>query len=394
MSRLRRYPRLIDAALTVALLVLGGFELAGFLGTQFPGPRAVHMAFMVAGTVPLLARSRRPLTTLLVVAVIGSVWIDAMYGLRTDQPPFQPYLVLLIVAYSAAAYTDGRQARAATVVVAVGVTSSLPLLIAGAPVSNVLPPLIAVLIAFGVGLAVARYRRTAESSQARSRELEAQRDEAARRAVAEERARIARELHDVISHDVSLMVLQASVERRAAGSDPTTAGQTLASIETTGREALAELRRMLGVLRHGDDEAPRHPQPGLAQVPELIAAARAAGLDIRLHVRGDPHPLPAGLDLAAYRIVQESLTNAAKHGPGHRVSVTVGYAPHDLDLEIGDDGGGAAAPAPPAMLPSGGHGLVGMRERVALYGGTLEVGRTGATGAFRVHARIPLPVTT
>jgi len=385
---------LIDAALTVALLVLGGVEVAGFLGTQFPGPRPVHVAFMVAGTVPLLARSRWPLTTLLVVAVIGTVWVDAMYGLRADQPPFQPYLVLLVVVYSAAAYTDGRQARAATVVVAVGIASSLPLLIAGAPVSNVVPPLIATLVAFGVGLAVARYRRTAESSQARNRELEAQQDEAARRAVAEERARIARELHDVISHDVSLMVLQASVERRAADSDPTTAGQTLASIETTGREALAELRRMLGVLRHGDDDAPRHPQPGLAQVPELIAAARAAGLRIRLQVQGDPHPLPAGLDLAAYRIVQESLTNAAKHGPGHGVCVTIGYAPHDLELEVGDDGEGSATTALPAILPSGGHGLVGMSERVALYGGVLEVGRSGATGGFRVRARIPLPVTT
>ncbi|HEX7353744.1 MAG TPA: sensor histidine kinase [Mycobacteriales bacterium] len=390
MSRLRWHPTLIDAALTAALLALGSWELTGALGTKFPGSRAAHAAFMVAGTLPLLARRRYPLLTFITVAVIGTVWVDVMYGLRADQPPFQPYVVMLIIAYSAAAYTDGRGARAAAVVVAVGIASALPLLAYGAPANNVVPPLITLLIAFGVGLAVARYRRSAESSQARNRALEAEQEAAAQRAVAEERARIARELHDVISHDVSLMVLQASVERRAADSDPITAGQTLASIETTGREALAELRRMLGVLRRGERDAPLQPQPGLAQLPELVANARAAGLDITLTVDGDPHPLPPGLDLAAYRILQESLTNAAKHAPGHSVTATVRYTPHDLELTVLDDGARVAG----AVLPSGGHGLVGMRERVALYGGSLNVGADPATGGFRVQARIPLPVTT
>jgi len=215
---------------------------------------------------------------------------------------------------------------------------------------------------------------------------ERERIEAAERAAAEERARIARELHDVISHDVSLMVLQASVERRVRADDDSTT-QTLANIESTGREALAELRRMLGVLRKTDADAPLNPQPGLAQLPQLIDQARAAGLPVHLAVDGDPVPLPAGLDIAAYRIVQESLTNAAKHAAGASVTATIRYRDGSLEIDVADDGG---ADPERHRQADGGHGLVGMRERVALFGGSLEAA-PAANGGFHVRARLPLP---
>jgi signal transduction histidine kinase len=192
----------------------------------------------------------------------------------------------------------------------------------------------------------------------------------------------------VISHDVSLMVLQASVERRVLAGERPQTGHALETIESTGREALAELRRMLGVLRKNEDDgdAPLRPQPGLAALPALVAQARDAGLDVTLAV--DPGVvLPPGLDIAAYRIVQEALTNVAKHASGAAATVRVRQVGDTLDLEIVDNG----STRPEAvLLPSGGHGLVGLRERVALYGGTFEAVPRPA-GGFRVHVRVPVP---
>ena len=182
------------------------------------------------------------------------------------------------------------------------------------------------------------------------------------------------------------MVLQASVERRVHTGDDS-ASQTLANIESTGREALAELRRMLGVLRKTDEDAPLGPQPGLAQLPDLVEQARAAGLPVHLVIDGEPVAVPAGLDIAAYRIVQESLTNAAKHAAGATVTATIRYIDRTLEIDVTDGGSSDAAPAP---LPRGGHGLVGMQERVALFGGSLEAA-AAANGGFRVRARLPLP---
>jgi signal transduction histidine kinase len=237
-----------------------------------------------------------------------------------------------------------------------------------------------------VGLAFARIRRRTETLQVEAARAERERIEAAERAAADERARIARELHDVISHDVSMMVLQASVERRVHTGDGSTA-QTLANIETTGREALAELRRMLGVLRKDDGNAPLRPQPGLAELPDLVEQARAAGVPVELIVEGEPASVPPGLDIAADRIVQESITNAAKHAAGATVTATLRYADGALEIDVVN--GGAARPVS-RPLPHGGHGLAGMRERVALFGGSLDTA-SGDDGGFRVRARLPLP---
>jgi signal transduction histidine kinase len=374
-----------DAALAGALVVIGLIDLFGSaLGGVFPGSHWVHLPFVVFISAPIAWRRRWPLATLIVVAVVESVWVFGLYPIH-QPPPLEPFVALLIAVYSAAAYAEGRAARAAWVTVALGVLSDIPSLVAGKPIGNVAGPDVTLLIAFSLGLGFARSRRRAEAQELRAAQAEREAAEAAERAVAEERARIARELHDVISHDVSMMVVQASVERRVMASDPSMTAQTLENIETAGREALAELRRMLGVLRKSGQDSPLAPQPGLGQLPDLIARASEAGVGVRVVLEGEPSELPAGLDLAAYRIVQESLTNIVKHAPHSAAEVTVRYDPDAIDLAIRND-----APSKPGPNLSGaGHGLIGMRERVAVYGGTFESGPC-PDGGYHVHARLPL----
>lgn len=374
-----------DVALAAVLLLASLADLFSHaLGGVYPHGVWAHLPFVVLTSLPVAFRRRWPLGALIALAVPQSVWIYGLYPLD-QQPPLVPFLQLLVVVYTAAAYSDGHAARAAWVVVALGIGTDIPTLAIGKPLGNVAGPDISLLIAFSVGLGFARIRRRADAQEQRAILAEQDRLEAVASAAAEERARIARELHDVISHDVSLMVLQASVERRVGASDDSTM-QTLANIESSGRAALAELRRMLGVLRK-TDEAPLSPQPGLAQLPDLVEQARAAGLPVHLVLDGEPVALPAGLDIAAYRIVQESLTNAAKHAAGATVTATIRYADGTLDIDVTDDG----SPDPTRMpLPTGGHGLVGMQERVSLFGGTLEAA-PATDGGFRVRARLPLP---
>ncbi len=209
----------------------------------------------------------------------------------------------------------------------------------------------------------------------------------ARAAVAEERARIARELHDVVTHHVNLVVLQAMAASGMLDRDPEKVREPLAVIERSGREALTEMRRLLGVLREDDAERPLAPQPGVDDVSELVGTARSAGLSVGLAVSGEPQPLPTGLGLTVYRIVQEALTNAARHAAGSRVGVSLRYEPEAVEVAVVDDGGRDLEHAP----PGGGRGLLGMRERVAVYAGTIDAGPV-PDGGFAVHARLPLPL--
>ena len=207
------------------------------------------------------------------------------------------------------------------------------------------------------------------------------------RAAADERRRIAREMHDVVAHSVSVMVVQAGGARRILERDPERAVAAAAQIERTGREALAEMRRLLGVLHRDDDEHDaRAPQPTMAGVGALVERAREAGLPVELHVAGERRSLPAGLDLAAFRVVQEGLTNALKYADRAPTDVHVRWGERELELEILDRGPG---PARERLGGDGGHGLVGMRERVKLYGGELEAGRRRG-GGFRIRAKLPL----
>jgi signal transduction histidine kinase len=212
---------------------------------------------------------------------------------------------------------------------------------------------------------------------------ERERDLAAREAVVEERARIARELHDAIAHNVSLMVVQAGAERRVLDPAGGSTRDVLETIEQIGRGALTEMRRLVGMLR-SDARDSLVPQPGLGDLPRLVAQIREAGLPVELTIAGERRELPVGIELSAYRIVQEALTNALKHAGDASASVRVRYGADSLDLEVFDDGRGAAPP-----VPSGGHGLVGMRERVALYGGRFDAGRQ-ESGGFGVRVVLPI----
>lgn len=237
---------------------------------------------------------------------------------------------------------------------------------------------------WGAGRAIRLRRAYFEELKDRAARLERAREADTRAARAEERSRIARELHDVIAHHVSVMTVQATAARKVLPADPALAEEALSAIEHTGRKAMAELRDIVGVLRAGSP-AELVPQPGMSALPALVERMREAGLTTTLAVEGEAGPIPAGIDLAAYRLVQEGLTNSLRHaGPGAEAVVTVRHEPRELDVRVEDDGRGMAFPS---QRP--GHGLVGIRERVALYGGILNIGpRPG--GGFEVRARFPL----
>ncbi len=231
------------------------------------------------------------------------------------------------------------------------------------------------------GYALRERAEQAEAAEERAAQAERERDAASRIAVAEERARIARELHDVVAHAVSVMVLQVGAVRHRL-EDPDDRG-ALESVEQAGRTALAEMRRLLGAMRRDGDGVQLGPQPGLGELGPLLEEVGRAGLPVELHVEGERLDLPRGIDLSAYRIVQEGLTNALKHAQATQADVTVRYAPAELELEVRDDGRGTAA------SDSLGHGLVGIRERVSIYGGEMTA-RPANGGGFVLSARLPL----
>jgi signal transduction histidine kinase len=218
---------------------------------------------------------------------------------------------------------------------------------------------------------------------ARADQLELERRQAEVAAVEAERARIARELHDVVSHSISVIAVQSQAIRRRLGPEHEREAADLAGVETTARQAMVEMRRLLGVLRSDGERLPLAPNPGLGQLPRLVEQVRASGLAVDVSTSGEPLALPPGVDLAAYRIVQEALTNALKHAGTAHATVAIGYEAGSIALTVVDNGAGANANG------NGGHGLLGMRERVVLYGGTLETG-PGADGGFRVHAVLPV----
>lgn len=237
-------------------------------------------------------------------------------------------------------------------------------------------------IAWLVGYALRERTVQTEAAEERADRAERDREAAARVAVAEERGRIARELHDVVAHAVGVMVLQVGAVRHRMSESDAENKQALENVEQAGRAALTEMRRLLGAMRREDEHAELTPQPGLADLDRLLDDVRSAGLTVQLHVRGDPVPLPPGLDLSAYRIVQEAVTNTLKHAQAHHADVEVRYEPRDLLVEVRDDGQG------PTVGDGLGHGLVGMRERVKIFGGDMSAG--GAPGGgFVVRARLP-----
>jgi signal transduction histidine kinase len=250
-------------------------------------------------------------------------------------------------------------------------------------VSVIPSTLVVVLVPYSVGLMMRTRASRERADRLRAEHLDSVRDLSAHMAATEERTRIARELHDVIAHSVSVMVIQAGAARMVMASEPGRAEESLRLVERAGRDAMAEMRRLLGILEQGTDPHALAPPPGLANIDELVSEARAAGLTTELHIEGLPAPVSPALDLCAYRVVQEALTNAIKHVAPARAAVSVRWGDHQLELEISDDGSG-----PGTNLP-GGHGIAGMHERVALHGGTFSAGREH-DGGFTVRARLPL----
>ncbi len=251
-----------------------------------------------------------------------------------------------------------------------------------AAVNRVFLPVIFAMPWFG-GLAMQQRGARAEAAELHAARLAGDREEATRAAIANERARIARELHDILGHSVSVMTIQASAVRRLLRPDQIKERDALLTVEQTGREALAEMRRLVGILRLAEDAPGLEPRPGLDQVATLVTRTRELGLAVELRVEGDPMPLPPGVDLTAYRLVQEGLTNARKHSNARRTEVRLRYEVDAIEIQVCDDGTGAAA------VHDGGHGLVGMRERVSIYGGEFEAGPR-AGGGYRLRARLPV----
>lgn len=380
-SRLRPSAAELDAAVAVMLVVSVVLSAPGEKGIE---PLAVVAGVVAAGTVAL--RRRIP-----VIAVLlnGAAAVVADHTGGAD-------LAVLPVAFVLNYYAVGHRSarRGWSWVDALVLALPLPA-IATSPstASPGNPAIIDVLsvwtffmvIPFVAGRAVearATLNRELRTSAERLEDEQRQRE---RQAATEERTRIARELHDVVAHSVSVMVIQTGAARLVAARDRAAAIEAVQAVERCGRDALLDLRRMIGVLRRDELDLTGDVSPGLAQLDRLADRARAAGMPVQVRVDGEPRLLPSSLDLVAYRIVQEALTNAIKHAGPARARVVVAFSADALELEIVDTGDGRG----PGAVESGGQGLIGMRERLALYGGRLEAGHR-SNGGFRVHARIPL----
>ena len=390
MPQRRTYPYwMADGIIAAGLALIAVFQLAGSNGAlqelfrREPDGWAYLLA--LAQTLPLTLRRIRPIPVLFIVA--GSFMIDR--GL--DYPSTIAVTGVLFAFHAIGSELPRRQ----SLVIGLGTAAVLTLFTLSGVAYNesvefgtVLLVLVGSILPLFLGREVHERRRYLTELEERTRLLERDREERARRAVRDERARIARELHDVVAHEMTVMTIQAAAASRVLDSDPSQAGEALTAIEAAGHDALAEMRRLLGLLRTDKQPANRSPQPGLQRLDGLVEQMVEAGLSIEVIVEGTPRPLPAGIDLNAYRIIQESLTNTLKHGgPNVCAQVQLEFADRELGIEITDDGRGAAEALSAEV---GGHGLLGMQERIALLDGKFSSGpRSG--GGYRVAARIPVP---
>jgi signal transduction histidine kinase len=364
-DRIRRVNPLIWDSL---LAVLVASIVAGTVGSQdgVHGPAA--WVLVIAACAPLVVRRRAPVPVLGAVAALVVLLAFLGNGSAAD-------VALAVAIYTVAAHEPWQ--RVATFGLPIAIVAGLVSGIAAPPHHNWVEVVTQVVVFVGFSVMTGRIVFN------RRRRLVLDRQLAAREAVASERTRIARELHDVVAHSISVMIVQAGAARTVIDRDPAAAQQAIAHVEETGRAGLAEMRRLIGVLTDAGEAASTAPMPGLAELEPLLDTMRAAGLPVEVVRTGSPRDLPAGADLAAYRVIQESLTNALKHAGPANARVSMDFAADRLTIEVSDDGRG------PALEPGIGHGLIGMRERVGVFGGTLTTsGRPG--GGFVVRAEIPL----
>jgi signal transduction histidine kinase len=339
-----------------------------------PGTGWERALFAVVTTVPIAFRRRAPLA---VAVVLAAATVAVAATATVAESGTMPFPSLLVMLFSVALY-ERRLIPALTgglVLVGAMFYALESHYNGGLGASNAAIFVFFTAGAWGAGRLILHRAQQAELAYSDTELL-------ARTAVAEERARIARELHDVVAHSISIVAVQAGAAEELLDRDPERARTHLQAVRTTAREAMTEMRRVLDVLR--EDDAPHAPLPGLSRLDDLVTEARAAGVEVDVVEEGERPDLPAGLDLVVFRIVQEALTNVRKHAGGARASVRLSYARRALEIDVRDDGDAASSTS-----RSGGQGLIGMRERVKLFGGTLETGSADG-GGFRVHAVLPL----
>ena len=379
MSRARLEPAIGDVALAAAVAIAAAIAAAGATGRE--PLRAILALFAFAAALSLAARCLYPIPVFAITVVATSFFALAYDG-------YWPFAALLAF-YSLAAHS---RRHASIIAGAIGL-AVLGLSIAHlinwehlswsklALFAGRLAPLAAAWI---LGDNVRTRRAYLRAVEDRAAQLEREQDANARRAAAEEQARVAREVHDVVAHNLSVIIVQATAADAVFATDPADARRAVRTLGTTARQALDELRSVLGVVRIGEERSPGFPpQPTLARLEPLLDHVRSAGLSVDLTIDGDQHELPSSLESSAYRIVQEALTNTLRHADANRAAVTLHFAADALELEVVDDGS-----APAATNGVSGRGLIGMRERAAAFGGTVETERVD-TGGFRVFARLP-----
>jgi signal transduction histidine kinase len=366
---------LADPLLAAVLLAEGVVEILAF-ATLDASETVLALALVTVMAAGLAFRRRLPLTAMLVVFAIQPVLES--FGRDITDHIAGPFFWLLIAGYSLGAHTEGRRLSVGVgfAILAVGISTAVE------PYDDDLTSYVSSIALIGIGpilfgQALRNRARLNHALHAKAERAEQERAAAAGAAALEERTRIAGELHDVVAHALSAMTVQASAARRMAERDPERAESAFATVEATGREALTELRRLLGVLRREDEDLGLAPQPSLTHIGSLVQRARAAGLPVDLRVEGDPVPLPAGVDLTAYRLIQEALRRAHEAGGAGRASVGVDYGPGEIRIEVTDDGAAR------------GRRLLGLRERVSVYGGELKA-TAPADGGWRVAARLPV----
>jgi signal transduction histidine kinase len=383
-SRIRYIAREYWFELLIALMAIAGM-LELVVGRDSPGAPSTSLWFTVPAVgvlvSPLFLRRRFPLagpaSYFVLAAALG--YIDGL---------LVPFIGSLGVVGLAAAFMLGylRNSLKAAVGLIV-IVGSLVIVVYKIPGAQTVGDFVFIPLRFAIawvaGYAVLVRSEQAEAAEVRATQAERDRESAARVAVAEERSRIARELHDIVAHAVSVMVLQVGAVRHKLPAALAEASDALKSVERTGRTALAEMRQLLAAMRPDGDEAEFTPQPGLDGLDSLLKDIDRAGLPVRLHADGDPFPLPRAVDLSAYRIIQEGLTNALKHAQASHADVIVRYGSDELQIEIRDDGRGAAT------TDGLGHGLVGVRERIKIYGGEMSAG-TATEGGFVLSTRLPI----
>src|SRR5579884_117730 len=367
----------LDVALAAVLTVW----MLGEVWAEHLHPAWVVVPTSLAAGASLAWRRRSPLAVL--VVLLSAMTVQASSG-TTLHSAVSPVVALLVGSWTVGAYERRDRAIFGLALLVAGIWLAMGIDVARGTdqyQGTDFPWIAGLLAAPGIlGIVFGARTRMLHAAEARARGLEVER----REAVAAERSRIARELHDVIAHSVAVMTVQAGAAEEMLKVDPSRAAEPVRAVQETGRQALVEMKRLVAMLREHDDELGLEPQPGVADVERLVAQVREAGLAVELRVEGEPRALPIGVELSAYRVVQEALTNALKHAGAASAVVTLRYGTDDLEVEVADDGRGGVGGEADA-----GHGLVGMRERVGVFGGTFAAGPR-ASGGFAVQARLPV----